>query len=151
MLINLPATKNSWIEANRLTLVFAALKLILYILLLAYTLSKNILLTEDITIYSGKNQIVACYWCLSALSLGMIFDASFVLGRNKQSESAGKRRGIIGVLLQVLMLPLSPTRIPRWIIIAATLGIVVSSMFFLAEIFSGSNRFGGYSIISFAK
>jgi hypothetical protein len=136
MLNNPPATKqNNGIEANRRTLVFAALKLLFYILLLAYTQSKIILLKEDATIYGGKNQIVAWFWCLSALSLGMIFDASFVLQRNKQSESVEKRQGIMGALLQVLMLPLSPTWVPRWIILIATIGIVISALSLLTEIF----------------
>ena len=123
------------VVAARGTLIIASLRLLLFILILSYSLSRILLLSEDATLYAGKNPLIAGCIGLSVLSLGMFIDASIVLGRSKQSAAAGRRRGIAGTVLQAVMLPLSPSLFPRIILVAASAGMAICVFWFFVEIF----------------
>jgi hypothetical protein len=123
------------IEAEKRTLVIAALKLVLFFLLLSLCLTEIILSTGDSLLYAGKDQSVAWYWFLSLYSLGMILDASYVLGKKTQSSIAGNRRGIAVTLLQMLVMTISPMRLFNLVTLAAVLGMIGCVISFLTVIF----------------
>jgi len=135
MLKNLLAVKSPGIEAEKRTLVLASLKLLLFILLLSFCLGKIVLLTLDSTLYGVKGEFVALFWCISVFALGMILDASCVLGKQQQSAAAGKRRGIAGTLLQLFVLIISPVRFPGFLSVIAAAGMLWILVSLLAVMF----------------
>jgi hypothetical protein len=122
------------IEAEKRTLVIASLKLLLFIFLISFSLSEILLLMGDNAVYAGKEQFIAWYCCLFVFSLGMIVDASYVLVKNKQSAVAGKLRGIVGTLLAMFVLILSPLRFLGLVITAAAMGMLWTAISLLIVI-----------------
>ncbi len=135
MLRNLLQVQSQAIEADRRVLVIASLKLVLFIFLLSLCLTEILLITGDYLLYTGKDQSIAWYWFLSMYSLGMILDASYVLGKKTQSSVVGNRRGIAGTLLQMFALIISPMRLFNLVPLAAVLGMIGCVISFLAVIF----------------
>ena len=135
MLRNFLPMQSTGIEAEKRTLVIASMKLLLFILLLSFCLSEILFLTGDNMISGGKAQSIAWYCFVSMFSLGMILDASFVLGKKKQSAAAGKRRGMVGTHLQMFVLILSPMRFLGLVTIAAVAGMIGSAISLLTVIF----------------
>ena len=135
MLRNIFQAQSPSIEAEKRTLVIASLKLLLFIILLSICLTEILLLTGDNIVYGGKEQTIAWYCFISMFSLGMILDASYVLGKKKQSAAAGKQRGIAGTFLQVFVLRLSPIRFLSLVTIAAIAGMIGSAISLLTVIF----------------
>lgn len=135
VLRNILPAQSRGIEAEKRTLAIASLKLILFILVLSFCLSEILLLTGDNTAYGGKAQFIAWWYCLSAYSLGMILDASYILGKKKQNAAAGQRRGIAGTLLPLLVMSLSPLWLLSLVTIIAALGMIGSILSFLTVMF----------------
>jgi hypothetical protein len=135
MLRNLLQVQSQAIEAEKRTLVLASLKLVLFLFLSSFCLTEILLITGDNLLYAGKDQSVVWYWFLSLYSLGMILDASYVLGKKTQSSVVGKRRGIAGTLLQMFALTISPMRLINLVSLSAVLGMIGCVVSFLAVIF----------------
>lgn len=135
MLRNLLQVQSQAIEAEKRTLIIASLKLVLFFILLSFCLTEILLITGDSLLYTGKDQSVAWYWFLSLYSLGMILDASYVLGKKTQTPVVGNRRGIAGTLLQLFVLTISPMRFFNLVSLAAVMGMIGCAISFLAVIF----------------
>lgn len=135
MFRNILQVQSPGIEADKGTLAIASLKLLLFIFLLSFCLTEILLLTGDSLLYGGKEQSIAWYCFISMFSLGMILDASYVLGKKIQSSVTGKRRGIAGTLLQMLVLIISPLRLLNLVTIAAALGMIGCAISLLGAIF----------------
>jgi hypothetical protein len=135
MLRNLLQAQSPGVEAGKRTLALASLKLLLFISVLSFCLSKIVLLNLDSAIYEAKGEFVAWYCSVALFSLGMILDASYVLGKKIQSAAADKRRGIAGIFLQLLVLIVSPLRLLGLVTIIAAAGMMGSVISLLAVIF----------------
>jgi hypothetical protein len=123
------------IPAEKRTLIIASLKLILFVLILSFSFSEIILLTGDNAVYGGKKEFIAWHCGVAVFSLGMIVDASWVLRTNRQSTTAGKRRGAAGVLLDTMIMILSPVRFLWLVIIVTATVLLLTAISLLANIF----------------
>ena len=129
---HIPALTSPWQEAENKTLLLASLKLLLFLLLMSYCASKIVLLMQDSSYYGGKREFLTIWGWISVFALGMILDASWVLGKKQQSA---ERKGPIGVLLKVFLLTLSPLQSLRLVTVLAAAGLLVTGISFLTVVF----------------